>query len=194
MKLDVREAIALLRERERELEEFGKMAKEAEWKKNEAREHALTMRANSRKLERENARLRTAAAEMEERMEQIVSMNEQSGRSISEIVRSSPMKRHPQLAADRGEEEDKEEEEETKRATTETHATAKTTPNIAAGTEPTPSDSNLHPGPGSATPPKTLDGRKTPVVSHKRIRRQKRKQNRRHQSPSIRDLRRPPRQ
>ena len=134
MKLDVREAITLLREREREIEEFGKMAKEAERKKNEAREHALTMRANSRKLERENARLRTAAAEMEGRMEQIVSMNEQSGRSISEIVRSSPMKRHPQLAADRREEEDKEEEEETKRATTETHATAKTTPNIAAGT------------------------------------------------------------
>ena len=134
MKLDVREAITLLREREREIEEFAKMAKEAERKKNEAREHALTMRANSRKLERENARLRTAAAEMEGRMEQIVSMNEQSGRSISEIVRSSPMKRHPQLAADRREEEDKEEEEETKRATTETHATAKTTPNIAAGT------------------------------------------------------------
>ena len=134
MKLDVREAITLLREREREVEEFAKMAKEAERKKNEAREHALTMRANSRKLERENARLRTAAAEMEERMEQIVSMNEQSGRSISEIVRSSPMKRHPQLAADRREEEDKEEEEETKRATTETHSTAKTTPNIAAGT------------------------------------------------------------
>ena len=135
MKLDVREAITLLREREREIEEFAKMAKEAERKKNEAREHALTMRANSRKLERENARLRTAAAEMEGRMEQIVSMNEQSGRSISEIVRSSPMKRHPQLAADRREEEDKEEEEETKRATTETHATAKTTPNIAAGTK-----------------------------------------------------------
>ena len=134
MKLDVREAITLLREREREIEEFGKMAKEAERKKNEAREHALTMRANSRKLERENARLRTAAAEMEERMERIVSMNEQSGRSISEIVRSSPMKRHPQLAADRREEEDKEEEEETKRPTTETHATVKTTPNIAAGT------------------------------------------------------------
>ena len=134
MKLDVREAITLLREREREIEEFAKMAKEAERKKNEAREHALTMRANSRKLERENARLRTAAAEMEGRMEQIVSMNEQSGRSISEIVRSSPMKRHPQLAADRREEEDKEEEEETKRTTTETHATAKTTPNIAAGT------------------------------------------------------------
>ncbi len=134
MKLDVREAITLLREREREIEEFAKMAKEAERKKNEAREHALTMRANSRKLERENARLRTAAAEMEGRMEQIVSMNEQSGRSISEIVRSSPMKRHPQLAADRREEEDKEEEEETKRATTETHSTAKTTPNIAAGT------------------------------------------------------------
>ena len=134
MKLDVREAITLLRERERELEEFAKMAKEAERKKNEAREHALTMRANSRKLERENARLRTAAAEMEGRMEQIVSMNEQSGRSISEIVRSSPMKRHPQLAADRREEDKEEEEEETKRATTETHATAKTTPNIAAGT------------------------------------------------------------
>jgi len=134
MKLDVREAITLLREREREVEELAKMAKEAERKKNEAREHALTMRANSRKLERENARLRTAAAEMEGRMEQIVSMNEQSGRSISEIVRSSPMKRHPQLAADRREEEDKEEEEETKRPTTETHATAKTTPNIAAGT------------------------------------------------------------
>ncbi len=134
MKLDVREAITLLREREREIEEFAKMAKEAERKKNEAREHALTMRANSRKLERENARLRTAAAEMEGRMEQIVSMNEQSGRSISEIVRSSPMKRHPQLAADRREEEDKEEEEETKRATTETHSTAKTTTNIAAGT------------------------------------------------------------
>ena len=134
MKLDVREAITLLREREREVEEFAKMAKEAERKKNEAREHALTMRANSRKLERENARLRTAAAEMEERMEQIVSMNEQSGRSISEIVRSSPMKRHPQLAADRREEEEEEEEEETKRATTETHSTAKTTPNITAGT------------------------------------------------------------
>ena len=134
MKLDVREAITLLREREREIEEFAKMAKEAERKKNEAREHALTMRANSRKLERENARLRTAAAEMEERMERIVSMNEQSGRSISEIVRSSPMKRHPQLAADRREEEDKEEEGETKRATTETHATAKPAPNIAAGT------------------------------------------------------------
>ena len=134
MKLDVREAITLLREREREVEELAKMAKEAERKKNEAREHALTMRANSRKLERENARLRTAAAEMEGRMEQIVSMNEQSGRSISEIVRSSPMKRHPQLAADRREEEDKEEEGETKRATTETHATAKPAPNIAAGT------------------------------------------------------------
>ena len=136
MKLDVREAIAMLREREREVEEFARMVKEAERKKNEAREHALTMRANSRKLERENARLRTAAAEMEERMEQIVSMNEQSGRSISEIVRSSPMKRHPQLVVtarrdDREEEKDREEEEQERKRPPITTQT--TTSNIAAG-------------------------------------------------------------
>jgi len=135
MKLDVREAIAMLREREREVEEFARMVKEAERKKNEAREHALTMRANSRKLERENARLRTAAAEMEERMEQIVSMNEQSGRSISEIVRSSPMKRHPQLVVtarrDDKEEKDREEEEQERKRPPIT--TQRTTSNIAAG-------------------------------------------------------------
>ena len=138
MKLDVREAICLLREREREVEEFAKMAKEADRKKNEAREHALTMRANSRKLERENARLRTAATEMEERMEQIVSMNERSGRSISEIVRSSPVKRYPQLVASRRETEEKEgkkEEEEQEEETEIPIATTTTsTSNIAAGT------------------------------------------------------------
>merc|ERR1711959_3942 len=100
----------------------------------------LTMRANSRKLERENARLRTAAAEMEERMEQIVSMNERSGRSISEIVRSSPVKRYPQLVASRRETEEKEgkkeEEEEQEEETEIPFATTTTTStsNIAAGT------------------------------------------------------------
>ena len=124
---------------ERELEEFGKMAKEAERKKNNE-EHALTMRANSRKLERENARLRTAATEMEERMEQIVSMNERSGRSISEIVRSSPVKRYPQLVASRRETEEKEgkkEEEEEQEEETEipiATTTTTSTSNIAAGT------------------------------------------------------------
>ena len=93
MKLDVREAICLLREREREVEEFAKMAKEADRKRTRLGAR-VDDGANSRKLERENARLRTAATEMEERMEQIVSMNERSGRSISEIVRSSPVKRY----------------------------------------------------------------------------------------------------
>ena len=95
MKLDVRQAIALLREKETELEKFAKMAKDAEKKKNEAREHALALRANSRKLERENERLQKEMREIEERMEQIATMNERS----SSLVRKSP-RRHTTISTD----------------------------------------------------------------------------------------------